>query len=60
MTSAKKVTGRKRKSSVKNHLCHDSRQNRQKQTLIKRALAGETDYSTTNDTLESRDIWDVR
>ena len=55
MRKIQKITGRKKKSSAVPQALSDFLRQQRKNRLITRALAGQTDYSLTNDELEARD-----
>jgi hypothetical protein len=55
-----KITGEKKKSPAVSRALADFLRMRQRQELIERALAGETDYALTNDALEALDLYETR
>jgi Arc/MetJ family transcription regulator len=54
-----KSTGQKKKSPAVGQALADYLRMQKKKRLIEKALAGETDFSSTNEELEARDIYET-
>ena len=55
-----KATGLKKKSPAVSRALADFLKMQQRQQLIERALAGQTDFALTNEELEARDVYETR
>ena len=55
-----KATGLKKKSPAVSRALSDFLKMQQRQQLIERALAGQTDFALTNEELEARDVYETR
>ena len=54
------ATGLKKKSPAVSRALSDFLKLQQRQQLVERALAGQTDFSLTNEELEARDVYEAR
>ena len=54
-----KTTGQKKKSPAINQALDEYLRMHEKQRFIERVLAGETDFSLTNQELEARDVYEA-
>ena len=54
------LTGQKKKSPAVSQALAEFLRQEERRAFIESALAGETDYSLTNDELEARDIYEAR
>jgi hypothetical protein len=55
-----RITGQKKKSPAISRALADYLRMRERRALIERALAGQTDYSLTNEELEAHDVYETR
>lgn len=55
-----KLTGERKKSPAISRALGDYLQMQKKRAFIQKALTGKTDYSLSNDELESRDVYETR
>ncbi len=60
MNSIHTLTGQKKKSPAIAQALADYIRTQKKRRLIERALAGRTDYSSTNEQLEAGDVYEAR
>jgi Arc/MetJ family transcription regulator len=60
MKQIQKITGQKKKSPAVSQALADFLRMRERRAFIEKALAGETDYSLSNEELEARDVYDAR
>jgi len=60
MRRIQKITGQKKKSPAVNRALSEFIQQHQRRQFIERALSGQTDFSLTNEELESRDVYEAR
>jgi len=60
MNRIQKITGRKKKSPAVSQALAEFLKLRERQEFIGRVLAGQTDYSLSNEQLEGRDIYETR
>jgi hypothetical protein len=55
-----KVTGQKKKSPAVGQALSEFLKLQERQKFIERVLSGQTDFSSTNQELEARDVYDAR
>ena len=60
MTRIQRITGEKKKSPAVSRALTEFLKLRERRDFIKRVLAGKTDFSSSNEQLETRDWYETR
>lgn len=60
LNQVQKITGQKKKSPAVRQALSAFLKWKERQKLVERALAGQTDFSMTNEELEARDVYEAR
>ena len=60
LAEIQKITGEKKKSPAVTQAVTEYLNWRRRHEFIQRVLAGKTDYSSTNEDLEARDVYEAR
>jgi hypothetical protein len=55
-----KITGQKKKSPAVGRALSEFLKLQERQKFIERALSGQTDFASTNEELEARDVYEAR
>jgi hypothetical protein len=55
-----KITGQKKKSPAVGQALSEFLKLQERQKFIERALSGQTDFTSTNEELEARDVYEAR